>query len=157
MWINLSYHFVIPDHFYPLVKEWVGGLNILLDNLDLITPVCSAEDVYQQKVTFSFSYFSWVCQCVRPSVLYFFPSRRTFDCPRTFYISHPSLCNISALLCYSIRSNNQIKQTYVPQSSLRYRFKMLPKTAKTFLECWIPVRRNIGTIRDGPGPLFYFW
>ena len=44
MYLLFSSPLGILDHFYPLVKGWVSGMNILLAALEPITPVGSVED-----------------------------------------------------------------------------------------------------------------
>ena len=60
MYLIISSRFCSPDHFYPLVKGWVNGPNILLDTLVLITPVGSVKDGDQRKVTF----YASSCACI---------------------------------------------------------------------------------------------
>ena len=44
MYLIMYYTFGSPDHFFPLVKGWVSGLNLLLDTLALINPIASVVD-----------------------------------------------------------------------------------------------------------------
>ena len=138
MCLILSSLLDIPSHFYPLNKGWVSGPNLLLDTLVPITPVGSVEGWRPTKSEFLLFSFSYVCQSVRPYVLYFSLVCHPSVCTCTFDFSHPSWWDLVSLLSFSIQRNNQLKWTYAPRYSPHYRFnhdkkhlsRVFPKTQK---------------------------